>query len=114
VTTIGVGACRGVSAEEVLAAIEAVLPVDAGRVRLATLDVRAAEPGLIEAAARKGWPLTGHDAATLTRVDVPSPSVRAAAAVGTPSVAEAAALLGGGSLVVPRTVVGRVTVAVAS
>jgi cobalamin biosynthesis protein CbiG len=37
-----------------------------------------------------------------------------AAAVGTPSVAEAAALLEGGTLLVGRTVVGRVTVAVAS
>jgi len=36
-----------------------------------------------------------------------------ATAVGTPSVAEAAALLGGGTLLVGKTVVGRVTVAVA-
>jgi cobalamin biosynthesis protein CbiG len=36
-----------------------------------------------------------------------------ATAVGTASVAEAAALLGGGTLLVGRTVVGRVTVAVA-
>jgi cobalamin biosynthesis protein CbiG len=112
--TVGVGATSGVTAEEVLAAIDAVLPEGATGVRLATLDVRAAEPGIAEAAARRGWPLIGHDAPTLAGVAVPSPSLLAAAAVGTGSVAEAAALLGGGTLVVPKTVHGRVTVAVAA
>jgi histidinol-phosphate aminotransferase len=80
---------------------------------LATLDARAAEPGLVAAAAARGWPLTGHPAAVLAGVAVPSPSDRVAAAVGTPSVAEAAALLGGARLLVGKTVHGRVTVAVA-
>jgi cobalt-precorrin 5A hydrolase len=110
---VGVGARPGVTAAEVLAAVDAVLPAGADDVRLATLDARAAEPGLRAAAATRGWPLTGHPAAALAAVPVPAPSVRVAAAVGTPSVAEAAALLGGGSLLVGRTVVGRVTVAVA-
>jgi histidinol-phosphate/aromatic aminotransferase/cobyric acid decarboxylase-like protein len=113
VITVGVGARAGVGADEVLAALDAVLPAPEGPVGLATLDVRAAEPGLREAAARRGWPLTGHPAAALAAVPVPAPSERVAAAVGTPSVAEAAALLGGGELVVGRTVHGRVTVAVA-
>jgi cobalamin biosynthesis protein CbiG len=113
-TTVGIGAMCGVTTEEVLEAVDAVLPVDPGVVRLATLDVRAAEPGIAGAAARRGWPLVGHDAATLAAVAVPSPSGLAAAAVGTPSVAEAAALVDGGALVVGKTVVGRVTVAVAS
>ena len=110
---VGVGARPGVSADEVLAAVDAVLPAGADGVRLATLDARAAEPGLVEAAVARGWPLTGHPAAALAAVPVPSPSSRVAAAVGTPSVAEAAALLDGGTLLVGRTVVGRVTVAVA-
>jgi cobalamin biosynthesis protein CbiG len=114
VTTVGVGAATGVTADEVLAAIDAVLPAGATDVRLATLDVRAADPAIVEAAGRRGWPLVGHAAATLDAVAVPSPSLVAAAAVGTASVAEAAALLSGGSLVVPKTVHGRVTVAVAS
>jgi histidinol-phosphate aminotransferase len=82
-------------------------------VELATLDTRAAEPGLRHAAERLGWPLTGYPAAALAAVAVPAPSDRVARAVGTPSVAEAAALLGGGQLVVGKTVHGRVTVAVA-
>jgi histidinol-phosphate aminotransferase/cobalt-precorrin 5A hydrolase len=113
VIVVGIGARPGITAAEVLAAVDAVLPAAAG-VRLATLDARAAEPGLVEAALARGWPLTGHPAAALAAVPVPSPSARVAAAVGTPSVAEAAALLDGGALLVGRTVVGRVTVAVAS
>jgi cobalamin biosynthesis protein CbiG len=112
-TTVGIGASAGVTAEEVLAAIDAVLPDGTTDVRLATLDVRAAEPGITEAAARRGWPLVGHDAPTLAGVAVPSPSALVAAAVGTASVAEAAALRSGGTLIVGKTVHGRVTVAVA-
>ncbi|RBY78336.1 cobalamin biosynthesis protein CbiG [Geodermatophilus sp. TF02-6] len=134
-TVVGVGARPGVSAAEVLAAVDAVLaaleattprtgrpstagpPSSAGDdragVRLATLDVRAAEPGVVAAAAARGWTLTGHPVEALAAVPVAAPSARVAAAVGTPSVAEAAALLGGGQLLVGRTVVGRVTVAVA-
>ncbi|MCW2509155.1 MAG: putative Threonine-phosphate decarboxylase [Modestobacter sp.] len=111
--TVGVGASTGVTVEEVLAAVDAVLPAAEGPVRLATLEARATEPGLREAAASRGWPLTGHPAAALATVAVPTPSDRVAAVVGTPSVAEAAALLGGGELVVGKTVHGRVTVAVA-
>ncbi|WP_448614477.1 Rv2231c family pyridoxal phosphate-dependent protein CobC [Modestobacter sp. URMC 112] len=111
--TVGVGASTGATVEEVLAAVDAVLPPDAAPVALATLDVRAVEPGIREAAARRGWPLTGHPAGELAGVPVPAPSTRVADAVGTPSVAEAAALLGGGRLVVGKTVHGRVTVAVA-
>ncbi|MCO7222615.1 cobalamin biosynthesis protein [Klenkia sp. PcliD-1-E] len=44
---------------------------------------------------------------------MPSVSARVAAALGTPSVAEAAALAEGGTLLVPKTVRGPVTVAVA-
>ena len=112
-TVVGVGARSGVGVEEVLAAVDAVLPAGARDVRLATLAARAAEPGLVGAAAARGWRLTGHGAAELAEVVVPSPSALAADRVGTASVAEAAALLGGGRLVVPKTVHGRVTVAVA-
>jgi histidinol-phosphate/aromatic aminotransferase/cobyric acid decarboxylase-like protein len=112
VTVVGIGAVPGVSAEEVLAAVDAVLPRGASDVRLATLDARAAEPGVVAAAGTRGWPLTGYSAAELAAVEVPAPSSRVAALVGTPSVAEAAALLDGGELVVGKTVHGRVTVAV--
>ena len=113
-TTVGFGAVAGVTAEELLAAIDAVLPPDADDVRLATLAARAAEAGPAAAAARRGWPLTGYSPAQLAAVAVPAPSARVARLAGTPSVAEAAALLGGGRLVVGKTVHGRVTVAVSA
>lgn len=112
--TVGLGAVAGVTAEEVLVAIDAVLPPGATDVQLATLDVRAAESGITSAAAARGWALTAYAATQLAQVAVPSPSGHVAALVGTPSVAEAAALRGGGALVVGKTVVGRVTVAVAA
>ncbi len=112
--TVGFGAVRGVTADELLAAVDAVLPPGADDVRLATLAARAAESGPATAAARRGWPLTGFSAAELAAVDVPAPSAVVAARTGTPSVAEAAALRSGGRLVVGKTVHGRVTVAVSA
>jgi cobalt-precorrin 5A hydrolase len=112
VTVVGIGARPGVTTDEVLAAVDAVLPPGATGVRLATVAPRADEPGIVAAAAERGWPLTGYPAADLASVMVPSPSGRVAAHVGTGSVAEAAALVGGGELVVGKTVRGRVTVAV--
>ena len=112
-TVVGIGARSGVTTEEVLAAVDAVLPPGATGIRLATLATRAAEPGIAGAAAERGWRVTGYSAVELAQIRVPSPSDAVAEAVGTASVAEAAALMDGGELVVGRTVHGRVTVAVA-
>ncbi|GHE12030.1 cobalamin biosynthesis protein [Klenkia taihuensis] len=111
---VGVGARPGVSADLVLAAVDAVLPAGARVRALATVDRRAAEPGVRDAAAARGWPLVAFPVEALAAVPVPSVSARVAAALGTPSVAEAAALADGGRLVVPKTVRGPVTVAVAA
>lgn len=94
---MGVGARRGVSAREVCDLVAAVVR-EAGRgpeevVALATVAAKAGEPGLVEAAARLGVPLRAHPADVLARVRVPHPSDAALAAAGTPSVAEAAALV---------------------
>ncbi|MFE2543163.1 cobalamin biosynthesis protein [Actinacidiphila glaucinigra] len=105
---VGVGAARGVAAAEVLALVTSVLAEagvpEASVTALATVDGKAGEPGLVTAAERLGVPLVAYDARTLAAVDVPSPSGAALAAVGTPSVAEAAALAAapGGELLVPK------------
>ncbi|MFI9049944.1 cobalamin biosynthesis protein [Streptomyces sp. NPDC053427] len=97
---VGVGASRGVPVSEVLDLLTATLAAAGctGRpvAALATVSARAAEPGLIGAARRLGVPLRSYPAAALAAVRVPDPSPFAAAAVGTPSVAEAAALLAAG------------------
>ncbi|WP_420906829.1 cobalamin biosynthesis protein [Streptomyces prasinus] len=103
---VGVGASKGVPAEEVLALIEAALR-DAGLsaaslAHLATGEAKAGEPGIVEAARRLGVPLVVHTSGELARVEVPHPSDAPLAAVGIPSVAEAAALAGGGELLVPK------------
>ncbi|HKB28008.1 MAG TPA: precorrin-3B C(17)-methyltransferase, partial [Candidatus Limnocylindrales bacterium] len=109
---VGVGASRGVSADEVLEAVDKALA--AGRLsplsvaRLASVDAKSDEPGILEAAERRGWPVVFHPASRLAPIDVPNPSAVVLAEVGTPSVAEAAARFDGAhrplaDLVVPKT-----------
>ncbi|CAM5473101.1 hypothetical protein STENM223S_08294 [Streptomyces tendae] len=69
---------------------------------LATVDTRAGEPGIVGAAERLGVPLVTYPAGELAGVEVPNPSDAPLATVGTPSVAEAAALVRGGELLVPK------------
>ncbi|PPI98235.1 cobalamin biosynthesis protein [Nocardia nova] len=115
---VGLGARPDPTAEAIVAAVRKVLGNSTIRC-LATIDRRAEEPGTVAAAAAFGVPVIGFGADELARVDVPHPGHRAAVAIGTPSVAEAAALLawrhwgGRGRLIVPKTVVGTITVAVA-
>ncbi|WP_406461202.1 precorrin-3B C(17)-methyltransferase [Streptomyces sp. NBC_01622] len=103
---VGVGASKGASVEEVLGLVESAVR-DAGLsltslAELATVDAKSDEPGIVEAARRLGVPLVTHSAEELAAVEVPNPSEAPLAAVGTPSVAEAAALVGGGELLVPK------------
>jgi cobalt-precorrin 5A hydrolase/precorrin-3B C17-methyltransferase len=103
---VGVGASSGVPAEEVLELIGTALR-EAGLsarslAELTTVDAKAEEPGIVEAARHLGVPLVTYPAEDLSAVDVPNPSDAPLAAVGTPSVAEASALLRGGELLVPK------------
>ncbi|MFE6981635.1 Rv2231c family pyridoxal phosphate-dependent protein CobC [Streptomyces griseus] len=104
---VGVGARRGASGDAVFALIEAVLSgagLDAADVvEVATIDAKGDEPGIVGAAARLGVPVRTHPAGALAAVRVPHPSGAVGAAVGTPSVAEAAALIEADELVVPKT-----------
>jgi cobalt-precorrin 5A hydrolase/precorrin-3B C17-methyltransferase len=120
---IGVGASRGAPAEQIAALIDAGL-AEAGvaveSVRaLATVDLKAGEPGIVEVAQRHGWPLLTFTAGELSAVPVPNPSEVVRAAVGTPSVAEAAALVAAraagrdAALVLPKRAGAMATVAIA-
>ncbi|MFH9073949.1 precorrin-3B C(17)-methyltransferase [Streptomyces alboflavus] len=103
---VGVGASKGAPVDEVLGLVRESLRaagLSAPCVReLATVDAKRDEPGIVEAAGRLGVPLVTYTAEELADVVVPNPSDAPLAAVGTPSVAEAAALRGGGELVVPK------------
>ena len=106
---VGIGCRRGVSADEVLAAMAAVGGAD----MMAVVRAKAGEPGVVEAAARSGVPLRAVDVGedrSVTR------SAASLAAMGVGSASEAAALAVAGPqgrLLGPRVVVGRVTCAVA-
>ncbi|MET9664379.1 precorrin-3B C(17)-methyltransferase [Streptomyces sp. NPDC006475] len=104
--TVGVGASSGAPADEIVGLIEETLR-DVGLSalcvgELATVDAKASEPGIVAAAGHFGVPLVTHAAERLADIDVPNPSEAPLAAVGTPSVAEASALAGGGQLLVPK------------
>lgn len=105
----------GLPAEAILHAIREVLG-QALIQCLATVDRRAHEPGLVKAAESLGVPLLTYRPRELSQVPVPNPSARTAEALGTPSVAEAAALLAASAaqLTVAKHAVGGVTIAAAA
>jgi cobalt-precorrin 5A hydrolase/precorrin-3B C17-methyltransferase len=83
---------------------------------VASVDLKRAEPGIVALAGGFGVELRTFPADALTAVTVPTPSAVVEAAVGTPSVAEAAALLAAGpgaALVVTKRRSSEATVAVA-
>jgi cobalt-precorrin 5A hydrolase/precorrin-3B C17-methyltransferase len=94
---VGLGSSRGVPPAEVDALIDQALAaanLSPSSVRtVATVDLKQDEPGLLAAVAQRGWSLVTFPATALAEVNVPNPSDIVRAAVGTPSVAEAAALL---------------------
>jgi cobalt-precorrin 5A hydrolase / precorrin-3B C17-methyltransferase len=94
---VGLGSSRGVPPAEVDALIDQALAaanLSPSSVRtVATVDLKQDEPGLLAAVADRGWSLVTFPATALAEVNVPNPSETVRAAVGTPSVAEAAALL---------------------
>ncbi|MGB3616323.1 MAG: precorrin-3B C(17)-methyltransferase, partial [Elainellaceae cyanobacterium] len=120
-----IGCERGTSAAVIAAGVERAL----GQHRLsplavagvASLDLKADEEGLLAVCRDRQWPLFCFDAKTLKVVPVPHPSAVVQQAVGTPSVAEAAALhaASASELLAPKQVSrlegepGAVTVAVA-
>ncbi len=94
---IGLGCERGTSKELMAAAIQSVCQsrhLAIGAVAgIATLDLKADETGLVELCQENSWPLRCFTAAELREIPVPHPSDVVAGVVGTPSVAEAAAML---------------------
>ncbi|WP_232662284.1 precorrin-3B C(17)-methyltransferase [Pseudonocardia sp. TRM90224] len=91
---VGIGSARGVSADAVRATLrrlETEHGLDPRAVRAyASVDLKADEAGILAAVAPSR--LLTYPAAVLGAVDVPNPSDVVMAEVGTPSVAEAAAL----------------------
>jgi cobalamin biosynthesis protein CbiG len=121
VVAIGVG-CRARVAGEAIAALARRALVEAGAPegerRMFTIDAKAGEPGLIEAARLLGVELTPLPLTALKAQAgrILTPSAAAQARFGAPSIAEAAALAGagdGGRLLGPRLAADGATCAIA-
>ncbi len=115
---VGAGSSRGAPAAEIGQLIDATLAdlaLSPRSVRyLATVDAKADEQGLLTAAAERGWRVVTFPAGELAGVAVPNPSEVVRRAVGTPSVAEAAALIDpGATLLAAKRTSAHATVAVA-
>ena len=122
---IGIGCRRGVSRAELDNLLTEVLQQrslsPSSIAAIATADLKAAEPGIIELAAQYGVPLQTYSAEQLNQVfaDLPDAGLNKSEAahrlLGVWGVAEPAALLAAGSkeLVIPRQKTRRATLAVA-
>lgn len=116
---LGLGCRPGVSAAAVIAAVDSACDVLGGSLDiLATIAGRRGEAGLAEAAAALGLPLVFLPQAKLEAAApaAVTRSERVVALFGVPSVAETAALAAAGSgarLIVPRRIIGPVTIAIA-
>ncbi len=113
---VGVGLSSGAQDQELSDLTGALLrqhgldPRDVTTV--ATLDSRVQAPAVRGLATAMRAGVTGFPSRLRAAQDAPHPSAVVRFAVGTASVAEAAVLAAGATLVVPKTVLGRCTVAV--
>ncbi len=122
---VGIGCERDTDEALIQFAVETVLKQHhlaiAAVAGVASLDLKADEVGLLAFVQGQGWPLRCFSADTLKAIAVPNPSEIVTNEVGTPSVAEAAALFAASAreLTVKKQVVkqpglkGAVTVAIA-
>lgn len=104
---VGVGCERGTPQAVIEQAIQTVFQADhlaeAAIAGLATIDLKADEVGLVDLCGDRHLPLRCFSAEQLQAVPVPNPSAIVATEVGTPSVAEAAAILAAGGGTSPET-----------
>ena len=94
---LGLGCDRDTPLSTVKTAIDQALALCHARIgdvqAVASIDLKADEPALLQLAAERGWAIRFYAAAKLATVDVPTPSETVRKHTGTPSVSEAAALL---------------------
>ncbi|MCE1252251.1 MAG: precorrin-4 C(11)-methyltransferase [Anaerolineae bacterium] len=117
---LGVGCNRGTGADEIEAALNEVLALNAlareSVFTLASIEDKAAEPGLLQVCARQNWPFKVFSRRQVNTLPaLPNPSPAALKALGVTGVAEPAALLAAGApaLLVEKQKFPNVTVAVA-
>lgn len=116
--TLGIGCRRGKTEQAIQEAFAAFMadkgyhPASVGRV--ASIDLKADEPGLVAFCAERGLPFITYPADALAALPgdfTPSDFVRSA--TGVDNVCERAAVMAGGTLIVPKTPMGGITMALA-
>lgn len=119
---VGIGCERGTPTETIAQAIKKVFLeyklAESAIAGIATIDIKADEVGLLQLCQERDLPLITFNKEALSAVSVPNPSPIVESEVGTPSVAEAAALRAASSqeLLVTKQIfksVGAVTIAIA-
>ncbi|MDJ0726281.1 MAG: precorrin-3B C(17)-methyltransferase [Prochloraceae cyanobacterium] len=94
---VGIGCERGTSKQLIKQAIETVFDrnhlATEAIAGIATIDIKADELGILELSRDWQLPIITFTAAELAKIEVPTPSKVVSQEVGTPSVAEAAAIL---------------------
>lgn len=94
---LGLGCDRNTPISTVRAAINEALAVChaslADIAAVASIDLKADEPALLQLAQEENWSIQFYPASALAKIDVPNPSETVRTHTGTPSVSEAAALL---------------------
>lgn len=99
--TLGLGCDRGTPAATIARAVNEALAaarLETAQVQaVASITLKADEAGLLAFAAAQGWTLSFYSPQQLAAVPVPNPSETVRRYTGTPSVAEAAALLAAGA-----------------
>ncbi len=94
---LGLGCDRGTSLETLTTAVDhALAQINQTRksvVALASIDKKNDEAALLALSEQQGWPLHFFTASQLAQVQVPNPSAVVLKYMGTPAVAEAAAIL---------------------
>lgn len=118
--TVGIGCRKGKNADEICAAIKAALEMVGGALEevryLATADVKAEEPGLLQAAREFQIPLRILDSEQIRISSLPfAESEFVQEKVNLPAVSEPAALLSGRrtSLILKKTAFNGITIAIA-
>ncbi len=105
---VGIGCQRGTSGQLIDRAIQQVFQenrlAESAIAGIATIDTKASEVGLLELCHLRNWPLKTFCAEILCTVCIPNPTKITEEAVGTPSVAEAAAILAASQLTSSLTV----------
>lgn len=98
---LGLGCDRGTPAATIARAVNEALAaarLETAQVQaVASITLKADEAGLLAFAAAQGWTLSFYSPQQLAAVPVPNPSETVRRYTGTPSVAEAAALLAAGA-----------------